>query len=424
MSHPVKYYHSAMAGAPVLSNNWGDLNAVLYACLVTGFNSKTITTITSASGVATATTSGNHTYAKDQVISIEGCAQAEYNGEKRVVDVTATTFTFAVTGTPTTPATTTSSITCKVAPLGWERAFNGTNKAAYRSKNLQSNRHYLRVDDGLKADAGHGAYNTGWAKWANVGICETMTDIDTITGAQAPFNPSAPTQNWKSVRANQWGWFKWYYARRGGYDTSGTGAAGARNWLIVGDDKFFYIMNTVAPAFSWGGRSVYCFGDFASFKPGDAYNTILKAHNTYMSNTPHFSYPFQYASKGLLQSLSSEGVTVLRNHTQLGNPVGVGATSLNTNNSNLFNGRGNVPFPNGADFALWLLPVYLRQDDGNMRGILPGLRWIPHNRPLSDMTIIDNVVGEDGKKFILPKYSLENETEYGQVAIDITGPWS
>jgi hypothetical protein len=42
---------------------------------------------------------------------------------------------------------------------------------------------------------------------------EDLSDIDTIVGAQAPYDPNNPTQNWKQVTASQWGWYKWYHAR-------------------------------------------------------------------------------------------------------------------------------------------------------------------------------------------------------------------
>lgn len=424
MSYPVKFFHSGMQGAPVLSNNWGDLIGVLDACLVTGFNLKAVDSITSAAGVATATVSTGHGYKVDQIVFITGCEQTAYNGEQRVTGVTASTFTFAVVGTPASPATTQTSISAKVAPLGWEKAFSGTNKAAYRSTDPASPRHYLRVDDSMKTQvAPYNAYDTSWAKWANVGICENMTDIDTIVGAQAPFDPNYPEQNWKQRADWHWGWYKWFHGRQTGYENYGDGGAGARNWVIVGDGRFFYLMNSVQPGFNWYGRGLYCFGDFPSFKPGDAYNTMLKAQDVFGSQSPYFSHPFQYGHEGLLGTLENTGVVVLRNHTQLGNPVRLNATTLNLNNGQLWNGRGGLPFPNASDFALWMLPIYLRQEDANMRGMLPGMRWLPQDRPYSDLTIVDNVVNEAGHKFLLPRYSHASEFEWGQLAFDITGPW-
>ena len=176
----VKYFNSGMTGAPQISNNWGDLVTMLDACLVNGFALKAIDTLTCVDGVATATISAGHAYRSEQVVEIAGADQPAYNGQFRVIATTATTFTFAVTGTPVSPATSATSLSAKVAPLGWEKAFAGTNKAAYRSKNPASPQNLLLIDNSLKTPN----YTTSWAKWANVGIVEDLSDIDTIVGAQ------------------------------------------------------------------------------------------------------------------------------------------------------------------------------------------------------------------------------------------------
>jgi hypothetical protein len=419
-SHPVKFFTNIMAGAPILSNNWGDLNGVLHACLVTGFNLKTVDSLTCTAGVATASMSSGHGFTTDQIITIAGCEQLAYNGEHRVKTVTSATLTFDLTGSPVSPATSAGNISCKVAPLGWERAFTGSNKAAYRSINPVSPRHFLRVDDGVKPNNGFGAYGGGWAKWANVGICESMTDIDTILGAQAPYNPNSPNFNWGQTAVNQFGWYKWTYARQIGYEDYGDGGAGARSWVIVGDDRAFYLMNTVQAGFNWGGRGVYGFGDLPSFKPGDAYATFLKAQDLSNSQQYH-SYPFEHGCDGIVRSLGVGGTALLKDYTQLGNYVRWGVGSLNTNNAEQFMGRGGIPFPNGPDYALWLLPAYVRQESAHMRGTLPGVRWIPQDRPYGDLTVVENVQNEPGKRFALVNYAVP--TEYGQIAFDITGPW-
>jgi hypothetical protein len=113
---------------------------------------------------------------------------------------------------------------------------------------------------------------------------------------------------------------------------------------------------------------------------------------------------------------------LLRNHTQLGNPVRFGLTSLNTNNGQQICGRGRRRSRTEPDYSLWLLPTYVRQEDGHMRGIMPGMLWMPQDRPYSDQTIVDNVVGQ-GKKFLLVRTQYSSETEGAQIAFDITGPW-
>jgi hypothetical protein len=111
----VKYFNSGMTGAPQIANNWGDLVTMLDACLVNGFALKAIDTLTFADGIATATISTGHAYRPFQVVEIAGAEQPEYNGQFRVLTTTMTTFTYAVTGTPVSPATTTTSLSAKVA---------------------------------------------------------------------------------------------------------------------------------------------------------------------------------------------------------------------------------------------------------------------------------------------------------------------
>lgn len=416
----VKYFNSGMTGAPQVSNNWGDLIALLDACLVDGFGLLPIDTLSfdQGQGIATATISAGHPYQPHQVVEITGADQPEYNGQFRVIATTSTTFTFAVTGTPVSPATTSTSLSAKVAPLGWEKPFSATHKAAYRSKNPQSPQNLLRIDNSLKTPN----YNSSWAKWANVGIAEDMTDIDTIVGAQAPFDPNNPTQNWRQVQANQWGWYKWYHARTGGYESSGDSGAGPRNWVLIGDDRLFYLFITNAPGFNWYGRNFYCFGDINSFKPGDNYATVLTAHNNYWGMGNHLSYPDQYIG-GLTMSLDFDGNVLLRKHIQIGLPERFGVTSLNIGNNQQICGRGTMPFPNGPDYSLWLLPTYVKQEDGHMRGLMPGMMWIPQDRPYPDQTIVDNVVGQEGKRFLLVRTQYSSETEGAQIAFDLTGPW-
>lgn len=415
----VKYFNSGMAGAPQVSNNWGDLVTMLDACLINGFNLKAIDSLTFQDGIATASITTGHAYQVGQILNIDGANQSEYNGDFQVLTTTATTFTYAITGAPTTPATTTTSLSAMVSPLGWETPFTGTHKRAYRSKNPQSPGTMLLIDDGIKTNE----YADTWAKWANVGIVENMSDIETIVGSQAPYDASKPTKNWQQWEANQWGWYKWYHAQQAGYETYGDGGGGDRNWVLIGDDRLFYLFITNKKDYSWYGRNFYCFGDIESFKPGDRYHTVLSADDRYWSNNNYLSYPGQYNGYGLVTSLNWTGNAILRNHTQVGNYVRWGVTSLNTGNNQHICGRGNLPFPNGADYSLWLMPTYVRQEDGHMRGTMPGMHWMHQDRPYSDQTIIDNVVGQPDKQFVLVRTQYSSDSEGAQVAFDITGPW-
>jgi hypothetical protein len=72
----------------------------------TGLFSGSVTGITRASSTATATTASAHNYVVGDRVTISGAGQSEYNITATILTVpSSTTFTFTVSGTPTTPAT-------------------------------------------------------------------------------------------------------------------------------------------------------------------------------------------------------------------------------------------------------------------------------------------------------------------------------
>lgn len=91
-----------------------------------------ITSITSAAGIATATATG-HGRAVDSYLFINNAVEGEYNGLIKILSVpTADTFTYAITGTPATPATGTidadpaTAVACESVDDGSIEALSGT----------------------------------------------------------------------------------------------------------------------------------------------------------------------------------------------------------------------------------------------------------------------------------------------------------
>src|ERR1035437_2391421 len=430
MTLPVKYFDNTMQGAPQLSNGWGCMTALLDACLVNGFNLKSVNSITSAGGIATATITAGHLNRVGQVMIMAGADQSEYNGEVLVLSTTSNAFTYAITGTPASPATG-SSLSAKVAPLNWGIAFTGTNKRAYRSANTLSNRPYLRVDDGLDP-----AYTTTYAKKAKVTIAEGMSDIDTFVGAHAPYDSTKPTANEIGTGTGASavdGWFKWYYATVG-YAGNGTGDEAApatynRPWVLIGDDRGFFLFNE---AIDTQGLSGKCFSDFDSYRTGDGFNSLLCAQDAY---TAASIVSANYDSEGAYSSdwrsrfprtIDSMGKLCMKGFLQVGTPVGLSFTSLNTNNlQNVSGNTTGINWPNGPDYSLILHPVLL-MEGANLRGKLPGMFWVHNNSPtFNHMDTITGVVGYPGRTFMLIKAM--HGTAYGNyqayLAFDITGPW-
>lgn len=424
MSNKVKWMHNAFAGAPVLTNNWGSLTALLDACLVTGFNLKTVMALARTGDVATATIGTGHGFVVDQVVLVEGCDQPSYNGEFTVTAITSTTVSFRVDvdgGEPASPATTQTSITMKIAPLGFETVFTGTNKRVYRSPNPLSNRHYLRVDDSLPE-----GYMTTWAKFARVTIAEGMADIDTFVGAQAPFTPGAPTRNEVPTGSGTTmyaGWFKWYYARQSYAETSGDNGNWSRSWVLIGDDRGFFLVNSSGYQGDW--RVLHAFTDFDSYKPGDNFASYLVSSERYQqASYTGGSYPYQDAYSAYAQDTT--GKICMRDYTGIGGNCRLGMLSLNDGNNQNISGRsGAIPFPNGPDYGLILHPIYLRETSGgHLRGTLPGMFWVHQNQPYGHLTKIDNVIGYEDRKFLyVTVSSYSSEANSCGFCFDITGPW-
>ncbi|WP_180182741.1 hypothetical protein [Acinetobacter sp. YH01020] len=259
MSGPVKWFTFEDFGAPELNNQQGDLINVLDACLITGLGVQTIHSITIENGVAVATFNSAHRLNQFQVVELSGASSNILNAEFKILGLTFNTIEFLVDLPDQVIA---ENISCRLAPLGWSKLFNGNQKAVYQAKNSERNPYFFRIDDNRDT-----AYSASYAKFAKVGILESCNDIDDLTGVQAPFDPGNPNKNWTSTGSGSTvisGWFKWYYAvannaatSTGIYESYGV-TSGAREWLLVGDDDTFYIL----PNFTVGGNgySLYGFG--------------------------------------------------------------------------------------------------------------------------------------------------------------------
>lgn len=81
-------------------------------------------TIARVGTVATATTNVAHAFQTGDAVVIAGADQAEYNGTVRVIVTGASTFTYTVTGSPVTPATTSTTLTADPDVTGANNALN------------------------------------------------------------------------------------------------------------------------------------------------------------------------------------------------------------------------------------------------------------------------------------------------------------
>ena len=394
---PVKYLHSGMRGAPVLSGTAGTLIALIDACLIHGFGQVTLTSLVVSGGVATATVNAGDSFEAKRVIALSGATPAALNGEQRVLSSTSTTFTFA-TSAPDGAAT--GTVTAKYAPVGgWEKSFSGTNKAAYKSIDPQANGHWLRVDDGGTDSNQQRARVIGY---------EAMTDVDTGSG---PF----PTEG---QRAGGGSWWK----------SQGTNANAVR-WKIFGDSRFFLFVAAIGTTSNatYTSAAARGFGDVLALAPGgDAWSTVLSwagDSSTYINRSSFEDGNFAFNVDGRMsmpRDYSGIGSAVLLGSRSFIRATGVsGAVDFSLG-----------PFPSPVDGRLRLSKMFLVGDGSRMppRAVTPGVLFVPHTDARAFFEDGAEIVGTDdlaGRSLISIHISDNAAVNppSGVYFVDATGPW-
>lgn len=387
MTIAVKRYTSLQTSAPTLTGQVGSLVSLLDACLVNGFNSKTVT-LTQTAGTATASCN-SHGFNVNDVVVISGANESAWNDEFLVLTAATNSFTFAIGSGTTSPAT--GTITAKIAPLGWTKPFSGTNKAAYlpQSQYVQC---YLRVlDDSTVPTSASG-------RWAKIRGYETMTDVDTGTGL---FPTTAQATNGLSVIK------------------SSVSDASTRAWYLVGDGGIFYLGTFWATSTYAAHASTYLFGDINSLRSGDAYSSAIMA-TTANSDTSQ-SYPGANNDFTALISYSStsNGKYIARPYMQVGSSVACGSMGDNSVSSSMGNGGFAYPHPpnNGLIFA----QVAVVESSTMRSRALPGLYYPLHTTPLTHLDLLTDLPDLPGRT--LQAYDSSYSGNRAQLLFDITGPW-
>lgn len=389
MDTSVKYFHSGMAGAPVMSGTVGSLLAVLDACLVNGFGLKTVNSLVVSNNVATATINTGHSAEVDTVVEIAGATPAALNGQWKVTATGITTISFPTTGIADQTAT--GTISLKLAGAGWVKEFSGANLGAYRSPNILGTRMYLRVDDTATT-------------FARVIGYETMSDINTGTG----LFPTAALRSGGSY------WSK-----------SQLADASRREWILIADDRMIYFGRAYYSLYP-AGYQIGAFGDFLPTRSGDAYACVLNGLSADIGGGGPFSGDnFQVGNP-----LSATEVFTPKSYTGIGNAAQLGKnfpviTGQNADNQSGYVTDG-VAFPNPEDGGLYVVPHYLFElAPFSVRGVSPGFYCSPQLFTSTILAARDTVTGIaalPGKKFKVIT-GVRGAGPGTPCFVDITGPW-
>jgi hypothetical protein len=375
-------FQSSDTGAPTMNNAAGQFIAVLDACLVNGYNARTVT-ITRSGTTATINFTA-HGWRDGQILVVSGANESDYNIEARCTYIDANNVSIQVANSPATPAT--GTITCKVAPVGWTKAYSGTNLAAYRMKSgtLQF---YLRVDDSGSGDARVVGY-------------EAMTAISTGTGL-------FPT----AVQVS------------GGLYVYKSGDSTNRPWRMWSDGKLFHWINITNQSTTWvlGNGSGISFGEFISYKPGDAYNCCLQASGS-AGNIGSGSYFNGSCSVGS----SLTGFYVARSATQTGAAYQAPKPCLAILNVGSYIGSNSYTcnYPDPVHGGANLGPVYVGNEpvtgSYGVRGILQGIWGWGH---ADGYTFGDTFSGQTGSAIAGRKFEMATNYANARICMETSDTW-
>ena len=388
----VKHFYNQLPGAPVLTGQVGTLVALLDACLVNGFGLKTLDSLTVSGGIATGTVSTGHSFEPDTIAEIAGATPSGLNGQKRILTVAGNSFTFDATGISNQTAT--GTITCRLAPAGWSKPFSGTNVGVYRSNNVTGTRMFLRVDD------------NGVARNAFFRGFENM--IDAIGTGQASFPLTAQIAG-QGLQVGK----------------SNTLDATARNWLLVADDRTFYLWTSASNGTNGG---TFMFGDFSPLKAGDSFACVISGANADFTQTSPQAQTIDLSYSNTGAALGT--MFAPRSFSGVGGSIGLaqrGEAYWNTAGYSAATNNALATYPNPTDNALLLNRVLLIESSvptlrGTQRGLL--------HSPQVCQAFFDNRVKIDGrgayagrKLMFIASNGGHLSAKSAGVFFDITGPW-
>ena len=399
----VYYFNEGLRGVPQLSGTSGALIAVLDACLITGFGTVSVTSLTVADGVATATVSAGNSFNPHHIILIEGASDPALNGRHRVLldDNSSTSFSFKTTAA-NGPAS--GTISAKYAPVpGWEKPFSATNKAVYRA--TTGNRFYYRVDDSLPE------------KYvAEIRGYETMASVDV---GEAPFP---------------------LLGRVSTIEKSNGANATGKYWDLVADCRAVMFGAQQIPAI---GAVPYAtparyFGEMVPLAPnGDAWcSAVISSTEKNTNMSLHNGGSIFYSYRGTSVGYSG---TVARGVSGVGGTIDAQCMAVFGNKGGVVSGQDAVfgPAPSAVDGQLYLSPVYLAEGSaGPARAVVPGAQYVPHtgvNDMLGVRSTITPAAGPLAGRQLLalccsssssgaPGSNSSNSSS-GRYLMDITGPW-
>ncbi len=290
------------------------------------------------------------------------------------------------------------------SPAGWTREIVGVNKRSYRNSPANGTGFFLEIDDTASVGSARYACARGYASMSEFG--------------QGTLPTPSPAQRPNGVVIAK----------------SSTLDGDSRRWLIIADDRMVYLFVNPWPADN--GRHPYFFGDFNSYKPGDASAWCIcePGMGTWTSSedialaifTTENSWNYIDGGRPALylpSSLATPGAS---------SPAYLVGGYRGSGSYNAWGGPGGssyAAYPDPVSQGLLYNPVQIFERALVVRGELPGIVAPVHLRPFPDLARQVPGAGLESAESLLPVtftgelWSGSSAGQQGQVVILEGGGW-
>ncbi len=232
------------------------------------------------------------------------------------------------------------------AAAGWTKPFAGTNQAAYRMNSVSGVGHYLQVNDNNPNTSANG-------KEARARGFVAMTSVTAGTEAFPTTTQVADTAG-PMIRK------------------SATLDATARPWIIVADERTFYLFIKSGDFTGW---TAYMFGEYYSLKSGDAYRTAV------IGRIASAAAGFALDTDDRLHALSAVSAVLTGHYTPraLGDVAGAVQFGKHGNSAHSVTELvGLCNYPNPIDGGMLLSQITMTFDLGSTCAVAGRLRGLWH----------------------------------------------
>jgi hypothetical protein len=193
-------------------------------------------------------------------------------------------------------------------------------------------------------------------------------------------------------------------------------------WRLLTNGKFLYFFSPFSSSLDY--YAAFCFGDFVSYKAGDAFNTILACGTN--SGGPNKIFSSVSAINTVVGGGTMAGMA--RKFMQLGGSTLPGIITDSSRCTTTQSGNSSVasnPFPSLIDGSLNIAPYWLTEPvssgSNGVRGLLPGLWFLLHPQQFPDgyqFTASSGLL--NGRSF---EAVGANGGSYGQYFIETSDTW-